>query len=339
MSPSSGTRASWSRRRGNTRSTRRRRVRASARTHGPTPTPCCRAVRSPTRRRTSSASSPGSALRTRHVDYNGRFCMVAAGSGNMQAFGLDRAMTPLADSNCRRDRGRRRQPVRRLPGDVAADASTRPVAHGGRVVVDRPRFGRWVGRATCRSTLRPGTDGALFLGLLARDRAQGLLDGASSHDRTTGFDEVIAAAPAVDPGGRSRSVPTSPPSTPRRWPACSHGDSGSCTSRPWRRAADHGTANVLGDDQRRARLWLARSAGIGHQHAHRPAQRQGGREWGQRCNQLPAGRSIADPDAPPCVAERGVSTRTLPGVGATYVEILEDGGRGGSAGCCRSPTT
>ena len=35
------------------------------------------------------------ALGTRHIDYNGRFCMVSAGSANMMAFGRDRAMTPL----------------------------------------------------------------------------------------------------------------------------------------------------------------------------------------------------------------------------------------------------
>ena len=37
------------------------------------------------------------ALRTRHIDYNGRFCMVSAGSANMKAFGMDRAMTPLTE--------------------------------------------------------------------------------------------------------------------------------------------------------------------------------------------------------------------------------------------------
>ena len=56
---------------------------------------------------------------------------------------------------------------------------------------------------------------------------------------------------------------------------------------------------------------------------------QGGREWGQRCNQLPAGRSISDPEHRAVVAERwGVDVDSLPGVGATYVEILQMAGRG-----------
>ena len=37
------------------------------------------------------------ALRTKHIDYNGRLCMVAAGAGNLKAFGIDRAANPWAD--------------------------------------------------------------------------------------------------------------------------------------------------------------------------------------------------------------------------------------------------
>src|SRR5439155_976740 len=36
------------------------------------------------------------AVGTRHVDYNGRLCMVAAGAGNLRAFGIDRAANPWA---------------------------------------------------------------------------------------------------------------------------------------------------------------------------------------------------------------------------------------------------
>src|SRR5207249_3597567 len=38
------------------------------------------------------------AVGTRHVDYNGRLCMVAAGAGNLRAFGIDRAANPWADT-------------------------------------------------------------------------------------------------------------------------------------------------------------------------------------------------------------------------------------------------
>ena len=37
------------------------------------------------------------AVGTRHIDYNGRLCMVAAGTANKKAFGIDRAANPWAD--------------------------------------------------------------------------------------------------------------------------------------------------------------------------------------------------------------------------------------------------
>src|SRR5262249_24434095 len=36
-------------------------------------------------------------LKTRHIDYNGRLCMVSAAAGNKKAFGIDRAANAMAD--------------------------------------------------------------------------------------------------------------------------------------------------------------------------------------------------------------------------------------------------
>src|SRR4030095_661393 len=51
---------------------------------------------------------------------------------------------------------------------------------------------------------------------------------------------------------------------------------------------------------------------------------QGGREHGQRCNQLPGARSIEDPaDRAHVAAAWGVPVESLPGRGATAPEIVE----------------
>ena len=36
-------------------------------------------------------------LKTKHIDYNGRLCMVSAAAGNKKAFGIDRAGNPMSD--------------------------------------------------------------------------------------------------------------------------------------------------------------------------------------------------------------------------------------------------
>src|SRR6185295_6174460 len=51
---------------------------------------------------------------------------------------------------------------------------------------------------------------------------------------------------------------------------------------------------------------------------------QGGREHGQRCNQLPSGRDIADPAHRAVVAERwGIPEPELPGAGLASTEMME----------------
>ncbi len=269
------------------------------------------------------------ALRTRHIDYNGRFCMVSAGSANLAAFGLDRAMTPLGelvDAD-----------VIVVVGANLSDAYpvmlpptiNKARQRGARVIAIDPRFGRWVQDDDLQLALRPGTDGALLLGLLAEVERQGLLDVKFIRDRTTGFDAAIAAARpwSLD---RVEQV-TDVPAAAVREVARLVGSADRCMILHARGPEQQtsGTRNVS------AMINLALACG----HVGKPGsginmltgQRngQGGREWGQRCNQLPAGRSIADPAHRAVVAERwGVDPDELPGVGATYVEILEMAGRG-----------
>ena len=151
------------------------------------------------------------ALGTRHIDYNGRFCMVSAGSANMMAFGRDRAMTPL-DELIDAD-------VIVVVGANLSDAYpvmlpttiNKARQRGARVVAIDPRFGRWVQDDDLQIAIRPGTDGALFVGLLAEIEAQGLID----TDFVAGPDQRVrrrdrrGAASGV-PSASKRS-PTSPP--------------------------------------------------------------------------------------------------------------------------------
>jgi assimilatory nitrate reductase catalytic subunit len=60
---------------------------------------------------------------------------------------------------------------------------------------------------------------------------------------------------------------------------------------------------------------------------------QGGREHGQKCDQLPGQRSLTDPAAREHVAGVwGISPDDLPGPG--YTAVLLSIGNGGARGCC-----
>ena len=269
------------------------------------------------------------ALGTRHIDYNGRFCMVAAGSANLQAFGRDRAMTPLAELE--------HADVIVVVGANLSDAYpvmlpptiNKARRRGGRVVAIDPRFGRWVQGEDLQVALRPGTDGALFLGLLAEIERQGLLDVDYIRTRTTGFNEVIAAARPWTPETVAAvcDIPAGVVPDLARLIATAKRCMILHARGPEQQTM--GTANVLAMINVALACGLPGRPGSGINMLTGQRNGQGGREWGQRCNQLPAGRSIADPVHRRVVAERwGVEEASLPGVGATYVEILQMAGRG-----------
>ncbi|MEM7142146.1 MAG: molybdopterin oxidoreductase family protein [Actinomycetota bacterium] len=268
-------------------------------------------------------------FRTPHIDYNGRFCMTSAGVANREAFGRDRMMSPLEEL--------RRTDVAVVVGANVSAAF--PVVipqllagvrgRGGRVVVIDPRSSRFVQPEDLHVPLRPGTDGALFAGLLRALDRRGLVDREFIADRTVGFDAAIDAAQDFDPARTCAITDVDPEifeelvtllgTTDRAMYLHGRGPEQQLT----------GTRNVS----------ALINVGLARGHVGRPGcgidmltgQRngQGGREWGQRCDQLPAGRSIADPEHRAVVARHwGVDAEDLPGPGATYVEILEKAGRG-----------
>ncbi len=105
-------------------------------------------------------------LQTRHIDYNGRFCMASAAAAGNRALGLDRGLPfPLED----------------IPGADAIllvgsnPAETMPpimqyfdaqLARGGKLIVADPRRTATAQAATLYLQPTPGTDAALANGLL-----------------------------------------------------------------------------------------------------------------------------------------------------------------------------
>ena len=269
------------------------------------------------------------ALRTRHIDYNGRFCMVSAGSANSRAFGLDRSMTPLDEIE--------RADVVVVVGANLSDAYpvmlpttiNKARRRGARVVVIDPRFGRWVQDDDLKIAIRPGTDGVFFLGLLNELERQRLLAVDYIDERTRGFDDAIRSARAWPADLVAATADVSADDV--REVARLIGTATRCMILHARGPEQQtmGTANVLAMINVALAAGLPGRPGSGIDMLTGQRNGQGGREWGQRCNQLPAGRSITDPQHRATVAHRwGVSVDELPGEGATYVEILEMAGRG-----------
>ena len=272
------------------------------------------------------------ALGTRHIDYNGRFCMSSAAAAGNRAFGLDRGLPfPVSDID-------RAQAVL-LVGSNVADTMPPFVQHlagaraaGGLVVVDP--------RATATAALTgdgaglhlqalPGADLPLLLGLLHVVVAEGLADESYLAERTTGWDDVrrsvaawwparVASTTGVAEADLRRAAHLLAEAAPHR------GGAGAMvlTGRGAEQHTD-GTDTVTAAINLALALGLPGRPSSGYGCLTGQGNGQGGREHGQKSDQLPGYRSIEDPaDRRHVASVWGVEPASLPGKGVPAVELL-----------------
>ncbi|MEU9146597.1 molybdopterin oxidoreductase family protein [Streptomyces sp. NPDC048349] len=264
------------------------------------------------------------ALRTSQIDYNGRFCMSSAAAAHQRAFGLDRGLPfPLEDIP--------RTGCVILVGSNLAE--TMPPAlryltelkeNGGTLIVIDPRRTRTAEQADLHLAPRPGTDLALALGMLHLVVAEGRTDEEFIAERTSGWEAARAAAMAHWPElvERITGVPV-----PRLREAvdmfCAPSSAMVLTARgPEQQSKGTDTVGA----------WINLCLATGR--AGRPlsgygcltgqGNGQGGREHGQKADQLPGYRKLTDPEARAHVAGVwGVDPATLPGPGRSAYELLD----------------
>ncbi len=263
-------------------------------------------------------------LGTSAIDYNGRWCMSSAATAGTRAFGLDRGLPfPLRDIE--------RTDVLVLVGSNLAETMPPAARHldvlrerGGTVVVVDPRRTPTADRADVFVQPVPGTDLALAQGLLHAVVAGGYVDDEYVDQRTIGFEQVRRDVATWWPERVERV--TGVPADEITRLARLMGDADSVTVLTARGAEQHaqGTDTVL------AWINLALAVGqCGMPHSGYgcitgQGNGQGGREHGQKADQLPGYRSIEDPAAREHVAGVwGVDPDALPGKGKSAYEMLD----------------
>src|SRR5215813_3090755 len=261
-------------------------------------------------------------LKTANIDYNGRLCMVSAAAGNKKAFGVDRAANPMADvigtevvwisganvAEC---------------APITTDYVWQAREHGARIIVVDPRITPIARTCDLFLPIRPGRDVALFNGVLHLMIEHDWLDHDFVRDHTQVFDAVAENV--------------------RDWTPARTAHVTGIAERAIRQAAEwwgtartsflmhargiehssHGVQNVL------AAINLVLASGrIGRPHCGYATitgqgNGQGGREHGQKCDQLPGGRDIENPEHRAHVAAVwGVDPETMPHAGVDAYETF-----------------
>ncbi|MBU8857073.1 MULTISPECIES: molybdopterin oxidoreductase family protein [unclassified Micromonospora] len=263
-------------------------------------------------------------LRTRHIDYNGRWCMSSAAAAGNRAFGIDRGLPfPLADLG--------RADTLLLVGANPAETMPPLMRHvtdlrerGGRLIVVDPRATATARQADLHLQPLPGTDLAVANALLHIALTEGWLDRTYVAERTTGFDEVRRTVTGYWPAEVERlsGVPVADLYATAR--ALATVDRAVVLTARGAEQHAKGVDTVTAFINLALALGLPGRPGSGYGCLTGQGNGQGGREHGQKADQLPGYRRIDDPAAREHVAGVwGVDAATLPGPGVPAYQLLD----------------
>ena len=264
------------------------------------------------------------ALGTPHIDYNGRYCMSSAAAAMNAAFGLDRGLPFPASDIGEADfillLGTNLAECQPTLAQYLVQARRR----GGALAVVDPRRTRTADMADHHVAVAPGGDLWLMKGLLKIAVEEGLVDRDYIAAHTSGFahveEEVRAlplewlAARCDVPVRRMRMLARRMAAAPRAM---------ILTARGVEQQA-RGVETVLACIHLALALGKVGRPGSGYGSLTGQANGQGGREMGQKCDQLPGYRSIEDEhDRKVVSAVWGVAPERLPRSGASAFKMFE----------------
>jgi len=270
-------------------------------------------------------------LRTSAIDYNGRFCMSSAATAGNRAFGVDRGLPfPLADiadaaaillvgSN----------PADTMPPAMQYFDQGR-AAGATHIVVD-PRRTSTAQGASMRLAPIPGTDLALANAMLHIAIRDGLVDRTYIAERTTGFESARAAVASYWPDRVERITGIDVRQLREVVHVLARAPSAMILTARGAEQHSNGTETAQAFINLALALGLPGAFASGYGTITGQGNGQGGREHGQKADQLPGYRRLDDPRARAHVAAVwGIDPDELPASGKSAFEMLDrlgtDGG-------------
>jgi len=281
------------------------------------------------------------ALKTAHVDYNGRLCMVSAAAASKKVLGIDRSANPWSDIP--------KAAVILVAGSNVAECA--PITtdylwqardRGGKLIVLDPRMTPIARNADLFIPVRSGGDIGVFNGMMHIMIERGWIDREFIANHTTGFEQVVEAVKKYTPeySAKIAGVPAE-----MIIKAAEMWGPAPTSFLLHARGIEHHSKGV---DNCIAMINLAVATGrigregCGYAMITGQGNGQGGREQGQKCDQLPGGRDINNSEHRKYIAEVwGIDEAEMPRSGLSMprmFQAIHEGKIKGLITICNNPT-
>ncbi|MFV0387426.1 MAG: molybdopterin oxidoreductase family protein [Pyrinomonadaceae bacterium] len=263
------------------------------------------------------------ALGTRYIDYNGRLCMVSAGAANYKSFGVDRAANPWSDI-----------PLAEVLIIAGANcAETFPILNkylwqqrdnGGIWIIIDPRETATARQGDLHLQLKPGTDVALANGILHTIVKENLIDEEFIRNRTNDWATVKETVEKYTPDVASQITGVPAEKIVKAGLLYGRAKTGMIMHARGIEHHSNGVNNVLSYINIALATGKMGAPGRGYGTITGQGNGQGGREMGQKSDQLPGQRSINDPaDRKHMCEVWGLPEDELPQAGVSVVEMFD----------------
>jgi assimilatory nitrate reductase catalytic subunit len=267
-------------------------------------------------------------LKTSNIDYNGRLCMVSAAAGNKKAFGIDRAGNPWSDIL--------RAEVVWVSGANVAECA--PITtdyiwqareHGARIIVVDPRITPVARTCDLFLPIKPGRDAALFNGILHLMIENDWLDHEFIRQETVGFEEVAEHVNEWTPRKTAQITGIAEHAIHQAAEWWGTAKTSFLMHARGIEHHSHGVQNVLAAINLVLASGRLGREGCGYSTITGQGNGQGGREHGQKCDQLPGARDISNPEHRAYIARVwGMDCDEIPQAGVDAYEIFRRIDRG-----------
>lgn len=263
------------------------------------------------------------ALRSANIDYNGRYCMSSAAAAQNRAFGLDRGL-PFSLSDIARTGALvlwGANPADTMPPLMQWVEEMR--TSGGTLVVVDPRRTATAKSADLHIQPVPGSDLAVALGLLHLAAETAVVDSHYVDERTVGWEQVRESAQRWTPREVAAVSGVSEPDLRRLLDALVRPPAAMLITGRGPEQQSKGVDTVTALINLMLALGRVGRPASGYGCLTGQANGQGGREHGQKADQLPGYRSITDAaDRAALSAVWEMDPALLPGPGLSAGEMV-----------------